>query len=559
MDVDVPSQKSVRDALRSNCQYPRVVAEALDRLEIDKSEPLSEELRFWKTLVPQQQPATCGITLFSLENYPRPKVFNLIKRASNIYFERGFYSRLYDEMIQIWQDEQNTKRTKIILSGNAGTGKSWFQVYLVRRLLSETKKRIFRFVIRMVGDNFSLLDLDTCEGFALNGRKHHVEMLLSGHGKILYLYEPAAMVHQPPLFVEAPSLSTLSPRKDRIHEEYRKTHPHELYMPVGEYNEMEYIAEEEKLDLGILERNFEVFGGIFQWCLLFQTDKDREIKQKEVDAKCNHVTAETLRSIAAHIDDHQDARQDDISGFVCCYTDIPTDGDAPFKAPSLTLTSHYVRQRLTEKMTLASLLDNLRMLANVLNNKSGDPSGLDLEASVVHMLSAGPRKVRWQYQGVPGEPDTSLKGLAGHSKRKVTRDDMFNPALVNYPIDKSYPLADCVLVIQGVPFAFQTTWQKDHAFKLRTLRLFRDMLGLLITQTLNICFVNPNYTDTYARRPRNNYLAKGEDPSKPILDSNKNELMTGPQVGTMWGNTRILVALPEDKDWHRAITSVLGV
>ena len=131
--------------------------------------------------------------------------------------------------------------------------------------------------------------------------------------------------------------------------------------------------------------------------------------------------------------------------------------------------------------------------------------------------------------------------------------------MVNYPSDTSYPLADCVLVIDQVYWAFQTTWQYDHAFKLRTLRSFRDRFSLPIEKTLNILFVNPKYTGTYARRHRDKYLAKGEDLSKPILDSKKRVLMRAQDVATMWKNTRIFVAFPKDKDWHQAIRSVLSV
>ena len=182
---------------------------------------------------------------------------------------------------------------------------------------------------------------------------------------------------------------------------------------------------------------------------------------------------------------------------------------------------------------------------------------MDLEKSVVHMLSAGPSTVRWQYQGVAGEPDTSIKNLT-HTKRKITRSE-FNAALVNYPSDKSYPLSDCVCVINGVYWAFQTTWQKDHAFKLRTLRSFRVELNLPIDVVLNILFVNPAYATTYANRDRDKYLARGEDVSKDILDSKKQVLMCAQDVATMWNHTRVFVAFPEDNDWQKAIRNALGV
>lgn len=108
-------------------------------------------------------------------------------------------------------------------------------------------------------------------------------------------------------------------------------------------------------------------------------------------------------------------------------------------------------------------------------------------------------------------------------------------------------------------WAFQTTWQYDHAFKLRTLRSFRNRLVIPLHGTLKILFVSPAHTDTYVSRHRDNYLAKGEDINKLILDSKKNILMSAEDVGSMWENTEIFVAFPKDKKWVEAIRSALEV
>ena len=96
----------------------------------------------------------------------------------------------------------------------------------------------------------------------------------------------------------------------------------------------------------------------------------------------------------------------------------------------------------------------------------------------------------------------------------------------------------------------------DQAFKLRTLRSFREKLNLSIEGTLRILFVNPKHNETYVRRPRERYLAKGENLGEPILDSKKRVLMPAQDVAMMWENTRIFVAFPKDKDWHQAIRNM---
>ena len=62
---------------------------------------------------------------------------------------------------------------------------------------------------------------------------------------------------------------------------YLKEEPLLLYMPVGEYNELECIAEKEELDLNVLESNFEIFSGIFRYTLT-QSDRQRAAKTKIV-------------------------------------------------------------------------------------------------------------------------------------------------------------------------------------------------------------------------------------------------------------------------------------
>jgi len=387
----------------------------------------------------------------------------------------------------------------------------------------------------------------------LSGEDQTVKHLLDGHGSILYLYEPAKQVDQPPLTAAAPSLSTLSPRQDRI-KEYLKESPHLLYMPVAEYNELECIAEEEMLDLNDLKRNFDIFGGIFRYSLI-ATEQECKERRKIVEARCSNVTGDMLRSMGLDIDDDQKSTTGgNISGFILSYCDVPMDGDNPFRSPSLTFTSDFVRQTVLNKMNLDTPRQHLEQLANVLHKESRDITGKDLEVSVVHMLSAGPRKVVWEYQGVLGEPDTNVRRL-GHRKRKINQTE-FKEGELYYSSNPSYPLADCVLVIKDV-FAFQTTWRSDHAFKLGTLKKFRDRLKLSSADRLNLLFVNPEYTNTYQSRHRDKYLAKGEDPNKPILDSTKTVLLSAQDVATMWNNTRIFVAFPKGKDWHGAIRKAL--
>lgn len=55
-------------------------------------------------------------------------------RKSGYYLERDCYSALYDRLMAIWDGNPSEQ---VLLSGNAGIGKSWFQIYLLQRLMRE--------------------------------------------------------------------------------------------------------------------------------------------------------------------------------------------------------------------------------------------------------------------------------------------------------------------------------------------------------------------------------------------------------------------------------------
>lgn len=73
------------------------------------------------------------------------------------------------------------------------------------------------------------------------------------------------------------------------------------------------------------EENFEMFGGIIRYTL----GDSSVIRDAEEDLKrcCANARTELFRSIAADVDDSANAdQQNNISGFLVCYLDMPVDG-----------------------------------------------------------------------------------------------------------------------------------------------------------------------------------------------------------------------------------------
>ena len=555
MQIDSPAT-SIEELLKAHAAYETGVTTALRYLRIDDYPPLSEDLQLLKSLTPEQTAnSSCGIMVYSLQGLLKYKILDLEPRNSKLFFERDCYPRLYRKLVQIWSDNA---REKIILTGNAGIGKSWFQVYFLRRLLVETGDSLFRFVVRQVGEDYYLMDLETCLGYELQGRERDVLRVLDNHGKILYLYEPASEVNQPPLTTAAPSLSTLSPRPTRI-KEYKKSHPRMLYMPCWEFNELDFVAGREGMNLDVLERNYLHFGGIPRYTLEQETAAFDENKE-ELVMRCAAVSADMLRSIAADIDDDPNAgNRNNISGFVVSYTDIPQDdgNENSFATKSLTMTSEFARKQVEKKMSLGSPREHLEHLLKHLDRQSKDITGKDLEASVVHLLAAGTRTVQWDYQPIGGNDEWLQGTKLNLTKREINREGTFELSKINYPTERMFSLIDCFTMIDRVYWAFQMTWHYQHPFKLATLHAFRAKLGLTASDPLNIVFVNPVHAQTYWQRNKKAYLAKGEQLGQPILNHKKRTLMEATDVDQMWANTHIFVAFPKDDDWQRAIRDIL--
>jgi hypothetical protein len=91
-------------------------------------------------------------------------------RDSKLFYTRNFYEHLYQTIMTMWEfraiDSDDVQHAQLVLTGNAGTGKSYFQLYLLHRLLNERTPR-YRFVVRQVEKSFYLYDLTNCRGWEL--------------------------------------------------------------------------------------------------------------------------------------------------------------------------------------------------------------------------------------------------------------------------------------------------------------------------------------------------------------------------------------------------------
>ena len=507
--------------------------------------------------IPQETATELGDALFGLEI-----------RNSRLYMERPCYPRLFDFLMGRWMKKN---KTKAIVTGNSGIGKSWFQVYFLQQLLvdrsnSGKKKYLpsIRFILRQSKGSFFLLDLESCKAWKMTlsrARSENcsieAESFMTCFRGIFYLFDPGSDQNLAPLFqAGTPALSTLSPNPNRVKGYKKEARPITLYMPIWERTDLEFVFTLEKGSSSDDRYNFDtqysIFGGIVRRTLDYDPSSWKD-EESTLQKRINTVDIKIIRSLHFGLDDSSDGQaQNNISGYICSYVDIEETGEDAFSEPNLAMSSDYVRQKVQQKLGLTKPIEHGKRLLECVNKEARDISGIDLEVSAVYLLSLGPSRVKWDYEEV-GKIKSQVLELK-HKKMEINRiGGDFDAAKLHYPKDRSFALVDFFCTIEGIKWGFQTTWQSTHPFKLRTLWSLRKTLGIHETQQLNILYVlaDEKKMESYLLRPKIQYLAKGESLHHPIMDGKK--VLSESQVQCMWDKTAIYVCYPREKNWRKAL------
>ena len=273
-----------------------------------------------------------GSELFGC-NVGRTSRFLGLKSVLKKFYIRDGYDALFDKILICWQDEM---KSRVTLIGNSGTGKSWFQVYVLRELLRN--RNGYKYIIRQVGTSIYVIDLEETIGYVWDFA-FDASIILNEVQHAVYLYEPAQEREQPPMDLFIPSLATLSPYNKRI-AEYKKAYNHtKLYFWPWTLSAMAAVANDSQLQLtniDLLER-YEKFGGIIRHVLA----RDITEPSSELSAKLDNVSASVLRKVALNID----LDWDESDGYILCYNNKQED-EFRFTKKVLEFTSPYVRSKV---------------------------------------------------------------------------------------------------------------------------------------------------------------------------------------------------------------------
>mmetsp|Transcript_722 Transcript_722/g.1430 ORF Transcript_722/g.1430 Transcript_722/m.1430 type:complete len:573 (-) Transcript_722:187-1905(-) len=471
---------------------------------------------------------------------PASKFMGLEKQIDFLII-RPFYDSLYQKIADKWDSKSN----RVLLSGNAGTGKSWFQVFALLQLLKGFQvDHNYLFVIRQVRHEIYLIDFATGDVRELIVHRAPVDVLdLFNEKHVLYFFEPLDDRSILPLPVSLSSLTTLSPYEERIHE-YEKNRLTRLIFPCWDYEHLLTIfkMDQKARDVDLTER-YSRFGGI----ILHVLSSDLSAFDSNQRSRISEADLTILRATTTGIDSDPKAPGKNVSGYLLCYCNIPTTGPDRFEKWQLDFTSNFVRDEIRKRLSDYRIEEHINIVADCLSNKQEDRGGLHLQETIASLLGKG-SVVSWKFaEAVDGGVRWSSFQTRSREliKRYGIRELLGASDKVLVSTNPNFPLADIVFSAPppaAVIDSFQVSWRDSHPFTVRALYMLRHIhLGIADTVQLRVFFVVPNKEDTYAARPKQRFLNGN---IQKDLDYSNNVKIPSSRLQLMWQNTKIFVLKP---------------
>jgi hypothetical protein len=477
-------------------------------------------------------------------------------KNTKVMYIRHFYEALYKVMLKHWSPD--SEFDAVVLTGNAGTGKSWFQAYALRRLAQDRRAQdqlaqdqfgqdrgaqagpnTYRFVVRQVDQALYLHDLSTLNVYRMKCNDTiDLEVVVSAMTETLYFFEPGENKTRSPTYLAIPSLCTLSPNVDRIHTYRKHTAVLKLYFPVWSSSEYEAVGRNQNIAKDEIDHRFFMYGGILRHLFANRDYLRDELKRRLQEGELEKFLLAEIYDVDTVTGTGK------ASGYLVCYTDIPIGGEKPFRSRKLVLTSMYVRESIREHIRLVTeeqlAMKVLRVLNNVVN---ADLGGWSLESTVATMIAGGSDKTPWSAT----EVETVEWMVHTLPTAEVVRVDSMltykKPRALLVSSSRNFPVVDIVDSLPdegGAVNAYQVTWRDKHPFTMRSLCDMRGMLNMDSERKLKIFFVVPQFEDLYARRHKKYYC---KDFKTVVWNKETTET---------WNNTSIYVLRP-DLGWKQAI------
>ena len=559
------ADQGIKDKLKALLKDQRLKAKVDTKFSLEHHDEHTWDLGALRNSTPMPVVATMGgegtpLIACHIGHFEGGKFLDVYGRLEFLYIREG-YDELYEDIQALWKTDG---ADKVVLVGNAGTGKSWYQLYILRRLLKRSTDYQYDaddydFVFRQVGHQHYLIDIKDCVVYQVNSLDVGLLRFLA---RSLYFFEPGTEKELAPKEVGLPSLATLSPYEKRI-SEYRKFGTKRLYFWPWSFTEMCAIVEHSGPGLDItpddLYDRYLLYGGIVRHVVAPRL-MQKEIK-KDLVARLRNLDLSILQNEAANVD--RDVTGNNVSGFILCYDGkrVALERKSQegmgifFDDGVLRYTSAFVEQRVEEVLDHKSMEEKMMVVLDRLNDRVIDLSGKNLEAVTTEFLSKA--IVKWQIKraGVGGWSDFTTK------KRTVTKDYSIVGQLTKadqllVPTNTSFPVADMVFSNWGndPALVFQCTWQPSHPFTVRALYELRvKHLRVPASKAVYIIMVAPDQEEKYATKPEADYLSNSVDEA---LQYTRSEIVGVSVLQEMWSHTEVHVLRPK-QSWKGIIESWL--
>ena len=453
------ADQGIKDKLKALLKDQRLKAKVDSKFSLEHHDERTWNLEALKNSTPMPVVAMMGgegtpLIACHIGHFEGGVFLNVYGRLKFLYIRKG-YDELYEDIQALWKTDG---ADKVVLVGNAGTGKSWYQLYILRRLLKRSTEYQndaddYDFVFRQVGHQHYLIDIKDCVVYRVNSLDvDHLTFL----ARSLFFFEPGAEKELAPTMVGLPSLATLSPYEKRI-SEYRKFGTVRLCFWPWSFTEMCAIVEHSGLGLDItpddLYDRYLLYGGIVRHIVAPRV-MQQQIKEDLV-ARLQNLDLSKLQKKGANVD--CDATGNNVSGFILCYDGkrVALERKSQegkgifFNDRVLRYTSAFVEQRVEEVLDRKPMEEKMMVVLDRLNDRIIDLSGKNLEAVTTEFLSKA--IVKWQIKraGAGGWSDFTTK------KRTLTKDysivgQLTKADLLLVPTNTSFTVADMVFSNWGM-------------------------------------------------------------------------------------------------------------
>jgi len=445
--------------------------------------------------------------------------------APNVLFVRSFYEDLL-RVIRLYP--------ALVLVGNPGISKSFFQYYYMWRMLNTDEFGALppdywgnteppEVVVRQIGKLKSIVyDVKRLE--ALEVFHVHTPAVVDAFNSVnnLYLFEPGASSEQPYFEgLKIPTVATVPPNPVR-YKEFVKNRAQMTYMPAYEEEELlgigDFLRENDLVPSGMEEEyseekikdRYETFGGIMRQ-VFPATINDKTLHMKTQTLAIGNCEFSRLLSLNSAALDAAEVSSD-----VMQY-DVDKTGDDAFRVRGVRLSfvSNKVLEKLHELQGAFNLDDMVLTLQHDDYLKQHHASCEKIMEDLFSLYVTSGEGVEWRQrcvkmaeeeeEGSEGQGEGKGIGdpwelftlkLQDIDRSKLLPYHMMPKNVLYYPLKTNFPAVDCYYKNDaGCIVAFQITRQRSPVkeLKLSALAKFCDEIGLLESMAADTATpTNPN-------------------------------------------------------------------